>query len=32
MECWAASIGWFLVGIGVALAASGFIPARWQAR
>ena len=32
MECWAASIGWFLVGAGFVLAGSSLLPERWRAR
>ncbi len=31
-DCWLASIGWFLVGAGAALAALNLIPAGWRAR
>lgn len=31
-DCWLASIGWFLVGAGAALAALNLIPARWRWR
>ena len=31
-DCWLASIGWFLVGAGAAVAALELIPARWRPR
>lgn len=31
-DCWLASIGWFLVGAGAAVAALEMIPARWRSR
>lgn len=32
MECWVASMGWFLVGIGVALGVSSLLPKGWRPR
>lgn len=32
MDCWLASIGWFLAGAGASLAALALIPPRWRAR
>lgn len=30
MECWVASMGWFLVGAGFVLAVSSLLPERWR--